>query len=257
MLTALVRPPAASLPDCALTHLERRPIDVELARRQHRDYREALTSLGVRTRELAVLDEHPDSCFVEDTALILDEVAVLLRPALESRRGEVESVARALTSERELLRVEAPATIEGGDVLHIGRTLFVGCSGRTDRAGREALATLVEPHGYEVRAVRTTGGLHLKSAATRIGRRTVLVNPAWLDVAPLGELELVEVDPDEPAGANAVWTGEALLMPASCPRTAERLEVRGSRVVTIDLSEFQKAEGAATCLSLLLHAPPA
>ncbi len=253
MLTAYVRPPAASLPDCALTHLERQPIDVELARWQHRGYREALTGLGAEVRELGVLDEHPDSCFVEDTALVLDEVAVITRPALEVRRGEVESVAEALRRERELLRVEAPATIEGGDILLVEKTLFVGRTSRSNREGREALATLLEPFGYEVRGVSTPGCLHLKSAVTRIGSRTLLVNPAWIDTEPLAGLELVEVDPSEPSGANTVWTGDAILMPASYPRTTGRLEERGLRVTTVDLSEFQKAEGATTCLSLLVR----
>jgi dimethylargininase len=252
MLTAFVRPPATSLPDCALTHLERKPIDVELSKRQHREYREKLRVLGAEVRVLPTLDKHPDSCFVEDPALVLPEVAVILRPALESRRGEIDSVARALGEERELLRIEAPATIEGGDILLIDRTLFVGCTARTNPAGREALEEMLRPYGYEVREVETPGCLHLKSGISRIGPRTLLANPGWIDMRPIEAYDIITVDSGEASAANALWTGNAILMPASYPRTAEKLSALGTVVETVGLSEFQKAEGATTCLSLLL-----
>lgn len=252
MISALVRPPGASLPECALTHQERVPIDVDLAAQQHRGYARALAALGAEVRELPTLDECPDSCFVEDPALVLDELAVILRPALASRRDEVESVAAALGGVRELLRVEAPATIEGGDLLVVDETIFVGRTSRTNGAGVEALSELLRPFGYRVRAIEMPGCLHLKSAVTRVGPELLLVNPEWLDPGQLKGLEVIDIDPSEPAAANAVLVGEALLMPASYPRTRKRLEARELEVHAVDVSEFQKAEGAVTCLSLLL-----
>lgn len=251
MLTAFVRPPGSSLSDCALTHLERTPIDVELATRQHRGYVRALAALGVAVRELPVLEECPDSCFVEDPALVLGEVAVILRPALDSRRGEVESVAAALREERELVHIETPATIEGGDILVVDETIYVGRTSRTNRAGVESLSELLHPFGYRVRSIEIPDCLHLKSAVTRIGPELLLANPDWMNTRQLGGIEVVEVDPTEPAAANVLRVGQTLLMPESYPRTREKLEARGLEVHVVDVSEFQKAEGAVTCLSLL------
>ena len=251
-MRAIVRPPGAALADCALTFLERRPIDVERAREQHAGYRAALAAAGLAVETLATEDDQPDATFVEDAAVVLDEIAILTRPAAAARRAEVESVARALGAYREVHAIAAPATLEGGDVLRLGRRLYVGLSTRTDAAGARALAALVEPLGYDVRPVGVAGCLHLKSAVTALDDETVLLNPDWVEVAALAGLERVEVAPDEPFAGCALALPGTLLVSASWPRTREALAREGfpSRAVAID--ELEKAEAGLTCLSLLL-----
>lgn len=251
VLTALTRAVSPTLDRCALSFLDRQPIDVALAVRQHQAYEECLRRLGVRVIALPSEPELPDAVFVEDTAIVLDEVAVLTAPALESRRREVESMAAALALYRPLLHISGTATLEGGDVMRIGKTLYAGATGRTNAAGIAQLAALLEPYGYRVQAIDVTGCLHLKSACTYIGRDTVLANRAWADLTPLDEYELIDVPAEEPAAANAVLAGDDLLMPASFPRTAALLRERGFRVHTVDVAELQKAEAAVTCCSLL------
>ena len=190
--------------------------------------------------------------FVEDTALVLDEIAVLLRPGALSRRPEVDSVAVALEPYRELLRLEGPGTVDGGDILRVGQQLFVGRSERSDGAGIGELAQLVAPYGYGVREVAISGCLHLKSAVTAVADETLLVRRDWVDVAPFAGSRLIDIDPTEPFAANALRIGEALIYPADCPRTAEKLEQAGMRVVRVEVGELAKAEGAVTCCSLII-----
>lgn len=255
-LCVLVRRPGPALARCVVTHLERRPIDVELACEQHGAYVAALAELGVEVEELPPLDDAPDACFVEDPALVLDEVAVIARPALASRRREVESVAVALAKHRELLWIEEPATFEGGDALVVDDTVYVGWSKRTNHAGLKALAHLLLPFGYRVKAVEVQGCLHLKTALTRIGPRTLLANAAWIHTGRIDGLELVPVDLSEPFAANALLIGEALLYPSGFPRTEELLRQCGIPLRMLELSELQKAEAGPTCLSLLLREQP-
>lgn len=195
----------------------------------------------------------PDAVFVEDTAVVLDELAIISRPGAESRRAETESVAQALAPHRELFFIEAPATLDGGDVLKMGRTLFVGESGRTNPGAIEQLCALVEPYGYEVVTTKIGQCLHLKSAVTQVAPDTVLVNPAWVAPSSLGDMEFVEVDPSEELGANALLVGDTLVYPAEYPLTRERLENRGLRVQSVPTSELLKAEGGVTCSSLLIE----
>jgi dimethylargininase len=255
-LQALVRDVSASLADCELTHLERAPIDVARARQEHRAYCDALRGLGVDVTMLPPLPELPDAVFVEDTVVALPELAVMARSGAASRRGEVASVAEVLEGSRRVVALEAPAELDGGDVLRVGETLFVGDSSRTNAAGREQLARLVEAVGYRVVAVPIHGCLHLKSAACRIGERTLLVQPAWVDPAGFGDLATVEIDPSEPFAANAVWVpaqgGLAVLHAEEHGRTRSRMEQRGVRVVPVPAGELAKAEGGVTCCSILL-----
>lgn len=253
-LLALVRRPGPALVRCALTHLERQPIDCALALEQHRAYVAALEELGVRVEELPALDDAPDACFVEDPAVVLDEVAVVARPPSPSRRREVGSVEAALAPRRALVRIEEPATLEGGDVLVVEDTLYVGWSQRTNHAGLKALAHLLLPFGYRVKAVEVEGCLHLKTALARVGPRTLLANPAWIHAARIDGVELLPIDPSEPFAANALLAGDTVIYPSGFPRTEARLRARGIAVRTIPLSEFQKAEGGPSCLSLLLLA---
>lgn len=250
---ALTRRPGRELAGAELTHLQRHPIDPDLADRQHLAYREALAKLGCALIDLPALDGFADAPFVEDVVLAFPEILVLTRPGAASRRGEVESVAAVLPADRTLARLEHPARLDGGDVLRIGRSVWIGLSSRTNQDGADALERLLQSFGYEVAVIPVAGALHLKTAATALpdGRR--LVNPDWIDASRLGSAACLSVDPREPFAANSLWVGQRGLVCA--PRTAESLKREGFEVELVDISEFAKAEGGLTCLSVLIPAP--
>lgn len=248
-LTRVVSP---RLADCQLTRLERVPIDARLAASQHAAYERALVAMGGRVVRLPELRDEPDGVFVEDTAVVLDEVAVLTSMGAPARRAEVESVAGALAGYRPLTRIELPATLDGGDVLRIGRTLYVGRTTRTNDMAIRRLGEVLAPYGYRVLGVEVHGSLHLKSACTALGRGAILANRAWADLSPITGFEVVDVAPDEPEAANALSLGDAVLLPAAFPATAERLRGAGFEVVTVEIAELQKAECGVTCMSLLV-----
>ncbi|HJR60488.1 MAG TPA: arginine deiminase-related protein [Vicinamibacterales bacterium] len=252
-MRAIVRVPSAAISRCALTFLQRTPIDFERALQQHAAYVEALERAGVEVRILSADPDLPDAVFVEDTAVVMDECAVVTRPGIESRRGEVDTVAAALEPIRPTSRITAPGTIEGGDVLRVGRTFFVGQTPRTNAEGTRQFAAIVEPHGYAVVPVSPIGCLHLKSAVTYIGDETVLVNPEWIDVDHFRNWQCVPVAPEEPSGANALLTGSTVFVAASAPQTRRKLDALGFTTAVLDTSEFEKAEAALTCLSLLFE----
>ena len=252
MLIAITRDVSPSLAACELTHIARTPIDAALAATQHRAYQRALASLGCRVLALEAQPTLPDAVFVEDIAVVLDEVAVMTRPGAESRRREGASVAELLGRYRPLRAIEGPGTLDGGDVLRVGRTLYVGQSQRSDAAGIAQLRAVLAEFGYTVRAVPIRGCLHLKSAVTALSDGTVLMQPAWVERACFDGVRIIEVDPAEEHAANVVWIGGHVLMPACFPRTRQRLVDSGIAVSTVDVSELQKAEGAVTCCSLLL-----
>ncbi len=252
-LVALTREVPASINRCELTHIRRIPIDGGGARAQHAAYEEALRRLGCGVERIDPLPDHPDSVFVEDAAVVLNELAIVTRPGAESRRGEIESVAKSLARHRKVVSIVEPATIDGGDVLRVGNRIFVGCSSRTNEAAVAQFRALVEAHGYEVVAVEVRGALHLKSAVTQVGPSQLLANRGWIDEAPFAGHAWIDVDPAEPGAANALLVGETVLYPTAFPRTRDRLQNAGSRVVPIDASELAKAEGALTCCSLLIE----
>jgi dimethylargininase len=252
-MIAFTREVSPRLGDCELTHIGRAPINVVAAREQHRRYEAMLARLGCDVRQLPELPDAPDGVFVEDAAVVFDELAVVTRPGVESRRGEVPSVAAALAEFRPLHVIHAPATLDGGDVLVLGRRVFVGASGRTNAAGIDRLRAILAPHGYAVTAVPLAGCLHLKTAVARVADGTLLVNRAWLDPAVFGDVEVIDVDPAEPFAANALPIGGAVVYPAAFSRTRERLERRGLRVETVDMSELAKAEGGVTCCCVLVE----
>lgn len=229
------------------------PIDVPLARRQHRGYEACLAARGCTVERLEELDL-PDAVFVEDTALVLDELAIITRPGALSRRAETASVKAALAPHRRLGGIESPGTLDGGDVLAVDRTLFVGRSGRSNDDGIDQLRALVEPLGYRIRPVEVRDCLHLKSAATQVGDRTLLIQRAWADGRDFEGLDLIEVAAGEEAGANALWIGGAVIYPSDFPRTGQRLADRGFEVVPVEISELAKAEGGVTCCSLIVPA---
>lgn len=250
---AITRGVSPAIEHCELVHQERRPIDVALARRQHRLYEEALATLGCRVEALPADPELADSVFVEDTAIVLDEVAVITRPGAASRRPETAAIARALTPYRHLVSIDPPGTLDGGDVLRMGRTLYVGLSGRSNQAAIDQLSRALAPHGYAVRGVAVQGCLHLKSAVTALGDDTVLVNPKWVDAAVFTGTRPIEIDPRERGAANVLRIGERVIYPASFPATRRRLAAAGVDILEVDVSELQKAEGAVTCCSLVFE----
>ncbi len=248
---ALIRPVSPGMTRCELTHLARSPIDVQLAREQHRRYADLLASLGCQLIELPAEPELPDSVFVEDTAVVLDEIAVVTRPGAESRRPETVSVAAELGRHRSCVLIKSPGTLDGGDVLRVGHRIFVGQSSRSNADGIGQLAAAVGPHGYQVVPVQVHGCLHLKSAVTMVGPDTLLINDDWVDRAAWPGMRFVAVAPAEPHAANAACIGDTVVHAASGPRTGARLEAAGLRVLAVDVSEMEKAEGAVTCCSVI------
>jgi dimethylargininase len=254
MLTAITRAVSPALAKCELLYVARQPIDVGKAQAQHRAYETLLEKFGAHVISLPAEPALPDSMFVEDPAIVLDELAVILPLGTESRRPEAASLARALGKFRRLEYVTLPDAMEGGDILRVGRKIFAGLSSRTNAEGIRQLEAILKPHGYEVIAVRVTGCLHLKSAVTFIGRNTLLGNRDRIDAEPLGGFEWMDVAPEEPHAANALAIGGTIIFPASFPRTRARLESRGFQVTALDISELQKAESGLTCSSLLFDA---
>lgn len=251
MLIAITRGVSARIGTCELTRLERNAIDVDRARRQHRAYEEALATLGCRVESLPALDDLPDAVFVEDAAVVLDEIAIVTRPGAESRRPEAAEIAPALAKHRRVTFIQPPGTLDGGDVLRLDRRIFVGQTGRSNESGIEQLRAVAWPYGYTVTAVPVRGCLHLKSAITEVAPGVVLVNPEWIDAAAFGHVSVIEIDPGEPYAANGLFVGGRLIYPESFPRTRRRLEDSGISVEPVDVSELQKAEGAVTCCSLI------
>ncbi len=252
MLIAITREVSRSIVHCELTHLVRTPIDVPRARAQHAEYESALKQLGVAVLSLPEEPALADSVFVEDTALVLDECAIVLRPGADSRKPETESIARALRPYRTLRYIEAPARIDGGDILRVGKQIYIGLSSRSDTNAAEQVQALLEPYGYEVQAVTVTGCLHLKSAVTQVAGDVLLINPAWVDKTHFGGMKFIEVDPSEPYAANAVLLEETILYPKAFARTRKKLADAGIKIVDVNADELAKAEGALTCCSLLL-----
>jgi dimethylargininase len=253
MLTAITRAVSPSVVNCELSFIDRKPIDLATAQQQHHGYEQLLAKLGARVISLPAEPDLPDSMFVEDPAIVVDELAVILPLGTETRRREAPSLAQALSKFRKLASITLPGTLEGGDVLRLGRKLFVGLTRRSNAEGIRQLAALLAPHDYEVIAVPVTGCLHLKSAVTHLGRNTLLANRAWFDTTSLSSFDWIDVDPAELHAANALALGGTVIFPASFPRTAARIKARSFPVTPLDISELQKAESGLTCSSLLFE----
>jgi dimethylargininase len=250
---ALTREVAPSLAHCELTYLSRMPIDVAVARAQHAAYERALAAAGYRVERLSAEPDMADAVFIEDIAIVFDELAIITRPGAESRRRERPTVAAAVEAYRPLQLIDAPGTIDGGDVLTVGDRVFVGISTRTNHDAVAAMRRILGPHGYTVCELIVTGCLHLKSAVTAVADEVLLVNPDWLPASVFPGFDLIAVDPSEPMAANALRLSDRILFPSAFPRTAARLADRGFNVVTVDASELAKAEGAVTCCSLVFE----
>jgi dimethylargininase len=251
----LARADSRSLASCELTYAPRQAFDLERARRQHEAYVAELRAAGVAMTVLPEAPELPDAMFVEDAAIVLDEIAILTRPGASSRRPEVAFIAPVVAGVRRTAEIREPGTLEGGDVLRVGRTLFVGRSRRTNPDGIRQLAEIVAPFGYDVRPVEVRGCLHLKSAITAVAPERLLAHAPWIDVEPFRGCEIIPVDPAELEGANALAVNGHVLVVASAPRTADALARRGLDVRQVDVSELQKAESGLTCSSLLYRQP--
>lgn len=250
---ALVRAVSPRLADAELTFLPRVAFDPDRAVAQHAGYVDLLGRLGHEVVRVPDAPEHPDGTFVEDTVVVVDGLAVLTRPGAESRRGEVGPVGEVLRAMGlTTTAVEAPATLDGGDVLQVGRHVFVGLGGRTTPDGVEALRAALAPRGRVVVPVAVTGCLHLKSGATALPDGTVVAVTDWLDTAAFEAAGLAVVEAPEPAGADLLLSGDRVVVSAAAPGTAELVRSRGFEAHPVAIDELEKAECGVTCLSVLV-----
>jgi dimethylargininase len=253
MKIAITRKVSPNIGQCELTHIERQPIDLQLANQQHQQYETALAELGCQLMQLPSEPNLPDSVFVEDIAIVVDELAIITRPGATSRRAEVPTVAAALQPYRKMVYIQEPGTIDGGDVLRIGRTLYIGLTDRSTQHAVQQIRASLTPHGYTVRAVPVHGCLHLKSAVTQVAPDLLLIHPDWVDRVNFGGMRCIEIDPREPYAANSLLLGDAAIYPAEFPHTRQRLEEAGIPLKIVPASELAKAEGAVTCCSLVFN----
>jgi dimethylargininase len=246
---AFVRIPSSNLEQGVVTHIERSDVDRDTADHQWDDYVAALVRSGWRTVEVAAADALPDSVFIEDTAVILGGTAIVGRAGVESREGESEAVERSLREQTyDIEVIEEPGTLEGGDVLVVGDTIYVGRSGRTNAEGVRQLRAIAGPLGYTVIAVPVSATLHLKSAVTALPDGTVVGNPGVVpDTSAFDRFLAV---PEASGGSVVVLGHDTVLIASSAPMSAELIEDLGYRVVQVDIGEFEKLEGSVTCLSV-------
>ncbi len=250
-MKALVRSVSPAMNACELTHLQREPIDIALAAHQHTIYVEQLVQCGCEILEVRPEPLLPDSVFVEDTAVVLPELAIITHPGAKSRQAECVSVAESLAPFRNLYYLTEPYHLDGGDVLIVNKQIYIGLTRRTNADAIYWMANLLEPYGYQVTAIPLTACLHLKSAVTQVCTERLLYNPAWIDADWFKEYSLIPVHPLEPAGANALCVGKQVIYSSAYPRTAERLLQEGIQLHIVDNSEVLKAEGAVTCCSII------
>jgi dimethylargininase len=251
-LLALTHVPSPRMQACQRTFVPESEIDYPLAARQHERCRQTLRECGAEVIALDCNIDLPDCTFIEDTAIVLDEVAIIASMGPASRRTEPEAIEAELRRYRRIIRIDPPATLEGGDVLRIGKKLLVGLSARTNQGGIDAIRKATAPFGYETIAIPVHDCLHLKTACTALPDQSILVNPNWVDPDALRPFAFEPIPKDEPFGGNVALVGSTVLIAESHPQTAALIRSRGFEVRTIDISEFQKAEGGVTCLGILL-----
>lgn len=250
---AIVREIADTYADCTLTYKLREAINLERARMQHRTYVRALQDLGLRVVTLPADLRYPDGCFVEDTVVLLGDLAMITRMGVPTRNGEQEAVGRCLARSKQLVFMTAPAQLEGGDVLKIGTHLLVGASGRTNRAGIDFLQTIACPRGYRISVLEVSGTLHLKTAVTYVGRETLIASRA---LAPqvrmtLPEWDLIELSDECAPAANVLNVHGTVLIPLGFPVAVREIARRGFPLKELEISEFHKGEAGLTCLSII------
>jgi len=252
MTIAITRDVSSRFNECELTHIDRAPINVNIARAQHHEYVNALATLGCQIVELPAETDLPDSVFVEDAAFILPEVAVITRPGADSRKPETESIIQALSPYLPLIHVTEPATVDGGDVLVLGKNIYIGLSTRSSGSVIEQLQNLLDNYGYKVIGAEMHDCLHLKTAVTRVDDKTLLINKNWVAPSYFTGYNLIEVDPSESFAANCLPVGDGIIYPTAFPKTKQKLEDKGFKVTTVNVDELAKAEGAVTCCSLII-----
>jgi dimethylargininase len=253
MLRAITHTVSPIIDKCELTFIDRSPIDFQLATQQHNYYCAVLETLGIIVNTLSENESYPDSCFVEDTAIVVDELAVICSMGVPSRRGETKLIERELSKYRSIVRIILPAMVEGGDVLRIGKRIFVGQSGRTNIEGIQELTRILQPYGYKVVPVRTKDSLHLKSACSAIDDETLFVNPDWVELDGLKGVNLVYTPPEEPWSANVIRVGTTVCIQAGFPRAVELIGNVVRKVEIVDTSELRKAEAGLTCSSIIFE----
>lgn len=236
-----------------LTHLPRVQIDIELATAQHAAYCSALAATGSDVTILPGLDDYPDCTFVEDVLVSLPEIFILTRPGAHSRRGEVAAIEAELTGDKPVAHIVSPGTLDGGDLLAVGKIIFIGRSTRTNDAGIAQLAQITAPFGYHIVKVEVPGALHLKTAVTALSSDLIVINPNWANSTLFGDLHRIEVHPDEPFAGNSLSIAGRVFMQANHDKTAQRIAAAGFVVELLDISEFAKAEAGLTCMSVLLN----
>ena len=246
---AITRKPGKNFGDGITTANHSSP-SYDLIIDQHKVYVAALRSLGM---EVIVLDAHPDypdAHFVEDTAVVTTQVAVITNPGADARKGEVDSIEPVLSRYRKIARIRAPGTLDGGDVFMAAELCFIGISDRTNPEGAEQLGRILEQSGYKWTPIPVTGGLHLKSGVNYVGKNTLLVSREFAARGEFDEYEKIVLDEDEELAANTLWVNDTLLMPEGFPKTKERLEILGLPIIELDVSEAQKMDGGLTCMSI-------
>ena len=253
MLIGFTHAVSPNIPSCEITFIDRAPINYELAVRQHDEYCAVLKKCGVVVKRLSANLSYPDSCFVEDTAIVIDELAIVTSMGTASRRGETAAIEAELSKYRKIAHIQLPAMIEGGDVLQVGRKLFVGLSSRTNAQGIKELSRITEPLGYRVTPVNIKSSLHLKTACSAINDETLLVNPNWIDLEPFKGFNVLFTPDDEPWAANTLRISDITCLQAGFPKTVELVERLHHRIEILDISEFRKAEAGISCLSIILQ----
>ena len=253
MLTAITHSPSPALTQCELTYLARRVIDPEMTASQHEQYNDMLRRCGVQVLTYDDNISLPDSVFVEDAALVLDEIGIMMSMGAETRRSEVQFIESLLVKYRQVKHISLPAQLEGGDILQIGKNLYVGLSSRSNRQGVEILEQIVRPYGYRVTGVEVSGCLHLKTGVTALDDDTLLINPKWVDPGPFDNMKQLAVPEEEPFAANILQINGTICLHSGFTQTRELLEKRGYQVDTTDISEFHKAEAGLTCMSLIFQ----
>jgi dimethylargininase len=255
MLVALTHTVSPNITNGEVTFIDRQVVSYDLALQQHDAYCNALENCGAEVKKLSVNLDSPDSCFIEDTAIVVDEVAIITSMGSSSRQQEPETIALELAQYREIVRVKLPATLEGGDVLQIGRRLYVGVSGRTNIQGFQELAQILKPWGYEVIPVELKNCLHLKTACTAISEEMILLNPQWVASETFADYKVLLVPKEEGWAANTIRVGDRVFLQHGFPQTLELVNKHHNSIEILDISEFRKVEAGLSCLSIILQNP--
>lgn len=255
MLVALTHSVSPAICNCELTYRDREPIDYDRAVEQHAGYCQLIRTCGAQVVELHVNGDYPDSTFIEDTAVVVDEIAVMANIGVPSRQGEVDGIAAEMARFREVTHVQSPATLDGGDVLIVGKDVFVGRSARTNDAGIASLTQILGQFGYRILPVKLKDCLHLKSACTALDHETLLINSKWFDPEPFQRFRMIHVPEHEPWAANVLEIGGTILMHSGFIKTIDLVADLGYTVMSTDISELLKAEAGMTCSSIPFEHP--